>query len=125
MEILTNSLNWFEIPVTDFERAKLFYSMIYNYEMPDQMMGPLHMGFLLVEKGGIGGAIVQGEGYVPSQEGTLVYLNGGKDLNVVLNRVENAGGQIILPKTKINDELGYFAIFLDCEGNKVALHSME
>ena len=93
--------------------------------MPDQMMGPIHMGFLLVEKGGIGGAIVQGDGYVPSQKGTLVYLNGGKDLSVVLNRVENAGGEVVLPKTKINDEHGYFAIFLDCEGNKVALHSME
>ena len=124
MEMITNSINWFELPVTDFERAKLFYSMIYNYEMPDQMMGSIHMGFFLVEKGGIGGAIVQGEGYVPSQDGALVYLNGGKDLSVILDRVENAGGKVVLPKTKINDELGYFAIFLDCEGNKVALHSM-
>jgi predicted enzyme related to lactoylglutathione lyase len=125
MEMITNSINWFELPVTDFERAKLFYSMIYNYEMPDQMMGPIHMGFFLAEKGGIGGAIVQGEGYVPSQEGTLVYLNGGNDLSIVLDRIENAGGKILLPKTKINDELGFFAIFVDCEGNKVALHSME
>lgn len=125
MEMFTNSLNWFEIPVSDFDRAKLFYSMIYNYEMPDQMMGPVRMGFFLAENGGIGGAIVQGEGYVPSQEGTLVYLNGGKDLSVVLDRVENAGGKIIHSKTKINDELGYFAIFNDSEGNKMALHSME
>ena len=124
MEMLTNSVNWFEIPVNDFDRAKLFYSMIYNFEMPDQIMGSVRMGFFLVEKGGIGGAIVHGDGYVPSQEGTLVYLNSGKDLSVVLNRIENAGGKIIVPKTKINDELGYFAIFLDCEGNKVALHSM-
>ncbi len=124
MEMLTNSVNWFEIPVNDFDRAKLFYSMIYNFEMPDQIMGSVRMGFFLVEKGGIGGAIVHGDGYVPSQEGTLVYLNSGKDLSVVLNRVENAGGKIIVPKTKINDELGYFAIFFDCEGNKVALHSM-
>jgi len=125
MEMLTNSINWFEIPVSDFDRAKLFYSMIYNYEMPDQMMGPIHMGFFQVEKGGIGGAIVQGEGYVPSQQGTTVYLNGGNDLSVVLDRVESSGGKVIVPKTNINDEMGYFAIFLDCEGNKVALHSMK
>ena len=124
MEMLTNSLNWFEIPVSDFDRAKLFYSMIYNYEMPDQMMGPVHMGFFLVDKGGIGGAIVHGDGYVPSHEGTMVYLNGGKDLSVVLGRVEKAGGKIVVPKTKIDDELGYFAIFHDCEGNKIGLHSM-
>jgi predicted enzyme related to lactoylglutathione lyase len=124
MEMLKHSINWFEIPVSDFDRAKLFYSMIYNYEMPDQLMGPIRMGFFLVEKGGIGGAIVYGEGCVPSQEGTLVYLNGGKDLSVILDRVENAGGKVITPKTKITDELGYYAIFRDCEGNRVALHSM-
>jgi predicted enzyme related to lactoylglutathione lyase len=125
MEMLKNSINWFEIPVSDFDRAKLFYSMIYNYEMPEQMMGPIRMGFFLVEKGGIGGAIVNGEGYLPSQEGSLVYLNGGENLSIVLDRVENAGGKIVMPKTKINDELGHYAIFLDCEGNKVALHSMK
>ena len=125
MEMMTNSLNWFEIPVSDFERAKLFYSMIYNYEMPEQMMGPTRMGFFPVDEGGVGGAIVHGDGSIPSQEGTLVYLNGGKDLSVVLDRVEKAGGKIILPKTKIDDEMGYYAIFTDCEGNKVALHSME
>jgi predicted enzyme related to lactoylglutathione lyase len=124
MESMKNSINWFEIPVTDFERAKLFYSMIYNYEMPEEKMGANHLGFFLVKQGGIGGAIVHGEGYIPSPDGTLVYLNGGKDLNTMLDRVEKAGGKILKPKTKINDNLGYFAIFVDSEGNRVALHSM-
>ena len=123
--MLKNSLNWFEIPVSDFERAKLFYSMIYKYEMPEQMMGPFRMGFFQVETGGIGGAIIHGEGHIPSQEGSLVYLNGGDDLNIVLDRVENAGGKILKPKTKIADEMGFYAIFLDSEGNRVALHSMK
>jgi len=124
MEFLTNSLNWFEIPVSDFARAKLFYSMIYNYEMPEQEMGDLKLGFFMVKPGGIGGAIVQGKEYVPAAEGTMVYLNGGNDLDIVLNRVEGAGGQVVQRKTKISDELGYFATFFDTEGNKVAIHSM-
>ena len=124
MEMMTNSLNWFEIPVSDFERARKFYSTIYDYDMPEQKMGPVYMGFFLMELGGIGGAIVHGEGYVPSQEGTLVYLNGGPDLSVVLDRIEAAGGKVVLSKTKINDELGYYAIFIDSEGNKLAIHSM-
>jgi predicted enzyme related to lactoylglutathione lyase len=119
-----NSLNWFEIPVADFKRAKLFYSMIYNCEMPEEMMGGFQTGFFQVEHGGIGGAIVQGEGYVPSGQGSLVYLNGGEDLSVVLNRVLKAGGKIVQSKTKISDDLGYYAIFIDSEGNRVALHSM-
>ena len=125
MEMLTHSVSWFEIPVSDFERAKLFYSMIYKYEMPEQMIGASRMGFFLAEKEGVGGAIVHGEGYVPSQEGSLVYLNGGEDLSVVLGRVENAGGKILVPKTLITEEMGYYAVFLDSEGNRIGLYSQK
>ncbi|MDB5349672.1 MAG: hypothetical protein JWN86_919 [Planctomycetota bacterium] len=125
MEMVTNAVNWCEIPVADFDRAKAFYSAIFDYDMPSQQMGPNQMGFLLFEQGkGVGGAIVKGHGYVPSQEGVLVYLNGGSDLAIVLNRVEAAGGTVLLGKTAITPELGFFAFFLDSEGNKLALHSM-
>ena len=93
--------------------------------MPEQMMGASRMGFFLAEKEGVGGAIVHGEGCVPSQEGTLVYLNGGEDLSVVLGRVESAGGKILVPKTLITEEMGYYAVFLDSEGNKVGLYSQK
>jgi hypothetical protein len=125
MEMVTNALNWFEIPVTDFDRAKKFYSAIFDFEMPEMQMGPNRMGFLLYEQGkGVGGAIFQGEGSVPSDKGTLVYLNGGSDLNVILGRVEAAGGRVAQPKTEIGHGYGYSALFIDTEGNKVGLHSM-
>jgi predicted enzyme related to lactoylglutathione lyase len=94
--------------------------------MPDMMMGSYHMGFLLYDQegGGIGGAIVDGDGYAPSDKGSKIYLNGGSDLNNVLNRVEKAGGKVVLPKTQITPELGCFASFTDTEGNVVSLHSM-
>jgi predicted enzyme related to lactoylglutathione lyase len=125
MEMLDNAITWFEIPVSDFERAKKFYSTIYDYQMPDTMVGPVRMGFLLYEQqvGRVGGAICLGAGYSPSQQGTLPYLNGGSDLNTVLNRVEKAGGKVLLPKTFIAPEHGYFAKFVDTEGNLIALHS--
>lgn len=124
MEMLKNSLNWFEIPALDFDRAKSFYSKIYDFDMPTQKMDELDMGFFLVEQGGIGGAIVTGDGYTPSQTGSLVYLNGGENLQTILDRVEAAGGKIAVPKFKITDEIGYCAFFIDCEGNKIGLHSM-
>jgi hypothetical protein len=101
MEMLHNAINWFEIPVSDFDRAKTFYSTIYDFGMPEMMMSPNQMGFLLFDqqKGGIGGAIVNGEGYVPSTGGAKKYLHGGADLNVLLKRVENAGGKVVLAKT--------------------------
>ena len=124
MEMTTNSLAWFEIPVLDFERAKTFYSKIFDFEMPSFQMGPNLLGFFLFDQnGGVGGAIVNGEGYIPFQTGTLVYLNGGADLVVVLDRVDDAGGTVLLGKTQISPQLGYYALFLDTEGNRLALHS--
>ena len=72
---------------------------------------------------GIGGGIVQGPGFEPSDKGSLIYLNGGDDLSGPLSRVEAAGGKIVLPKTSIGPN-GFMAHFIDTEGNKVALHSM-
>lgn len=63
MEITRNALNWFEVPVIDFDRAKKFYSAIFDFEMPEIQMGPNRLGFFLHEQGqGVGGAIVQGPG---------------------------------------------------------------
>ena len=59
----------------------------------------------------------------PSRAGTLVYLNADPDLAVVLGRIEKAGGQVLVPKTQISPEFGFMAVFVDCEGNRVALHS--
>lgn len=125
MEMLHNAISWFEIPVTDFDRAKKFYSTIYDYDMPEMQMGPVKMGILLHHRdnGGIGGAIVCGEGYQPATNGAKVYLNAGNDLTTVLGRVEAAGGKIILDKTEIG-QMGFISIIQDTENNHISLHSM-
>jgi predicted enzyme related to lactoylglutathione lyase len=125
MEMFTNAINWFEIPVNDFDRAKGFYSRIFDFDMPEMPMGPLRMGFLLHEQGkGIGGAITHGDGRAASSDGPRVYLNGGTDLANVLGRVEGAGGKLVVPKTEIAPGMGFFAFFQDSEGNEIGLHSM-
>lgn len=126
---LGNAINWFEIPVTDFSRAKKFYETIFNYEMPESIMGDTRMGFFLYdfENGKVGGAICYKEGfYYPSIDGALVYLNCQPDLQIVLDRVEKANGKILQEKTVISEEqsLGFWAMIMDSEGNRVALHSM-
>ena len=122
---LTNAINWFEIPVTDFDRAKKFYETIFDYQIPESMAGAKRMGFFLCDfkSGKIGGAIIHGDGYTPSQQGSLVYLNAEPDLQIILNAVESAGGKILQQKTLITPEVGHIAIFIDPEGNRVALHS--
>jgi len=120
---MANVINWFEIPVTDLDRAIEFYGTILGAAPQKWEMEGMEMAVLPMEGEGVGGALCKGEWYKPSQEGSLVYLNGGDDLNTVLNRVEGAGGKVVMPKTKITDEIGFFAIFIDIEGNRMALHS--
>ncbi len=124
----THAINWFEIPVSDFDRAKKFYETIFNYTMPENQMGPARMGFFLYDfqNGGRGGAIVHNpDFYSPSVNGTLVYLNCEPDLQIVADRVKNAGGKITQEKALVAENLGYWALIEDSEGNRVALHSMK
>ncbi len=122
---MTNSINWFEIPVTDFARAKKFYEILFDAEIMEMPFPGGKYGMLPCDmQNGVGGGIVQGEGFTPSDKGTVVYLNGGDDLNVPLSRIENAGANILLPKTAIGQN-GFMAHFIDTEGNRVALHSMK
>ncbi|MBK7938505.1 MAG: VOC family protein [Lewinellaceae bacterium] len=126
MEFVKNGISWFEIPVNDFERAKTFYQKILDFDMPEMDAAGIRMGILLHDRdnGGVGGAICFGEGYKPSgHDGPKVYLNGGDDLNVILGRIEAAGGKNLLPKTPIGENMGHFAFFNDTEGNVVGLYS--
>lgn len=123
---MKNAINWFEIPATDFTRAKNFYETILSVEIMEMPFphGKYGMFPADMQNGGIGGGLVQSEGFGPSMEGTMVYLNGGDDLNVPLSKVESVGGKIVMPKTSIGQN-GFMAHFIDTEGNKVALHSMK
>lgn len=117
-------INWFEIPATDFDRALKFYTTIFGIEFHAMDMMGTKMGMFPTDDNSGGGAVVCGEGYVPSTDGSLLFLNGGDDLEGVLNKVEGAGGKVFVPKTHIGEGMGYFAIFSDTEGNKLALHSI-
>ncbi|MET2986593.1 VOC family protein [Aureibaculum conchae] len=124
---MKSAVSWFEIPVTDFNRAKKFYTTVLGIGIKDHPMPDPTMEYGVFdykpEEDGISGAIFKGEGQHPSMDGTTVYLNGGNDLNLPLSRVERAGGKVLMPKTDIGEN-GFFALLADTEGNKVALHSM-
>lgn len=69
------------------------------------------------------GVIIKADGYKPSADGVTIYLNGGDNLRVILDKVEKSGGKILIPMTLHADESGCFATFIDSEGNKIGLHS--
>ncbi len=120
---MANAINWFEIPVQDMDRASKFYAEVLDGELHRQEVMGTEMAFLPMEGEGVGGALCKGEMHKPSSEGSILYLNGGEDLATPLSKVETAGGKVTLPKTKISDEIGYFAFFVDTEGNSIGFHS--
>lgn len=122
---MKSAINWFEIPASDFERAKTFYETVLDIKMAEPFPGMKYALFPSEPaEGGVGGGLLEETGYEPSQQGSLIYLNGGDDLAVPLARVEAAGGKIQLPKTSIGGN-GFTARFTDTEGNRVAFHSMQ
>ena len=123
---MLNAINWFEIPVTDLDRARAFYGSILAAELPinDDFPG-MRMAMFPYADPGVGGCLIKMDEAQPSADGVRVYLNGGEDLAVILARVVPAGGKVVVPKTLIHPEIGYFAIFGDSEGNLLGLHSMQ
>lgn len=120
-----NALNWFEISVSDINRAKKFYETIFGIDMQQQEMMGMKMAFFPSEdmNGKVSGGLVQGPMHKPSADGSKIYFNGNPDLSDSLSRIEKAGGKVTMPKTKISDDIGFMAFFTDTEGNNVALHS--
>lgn len=120
---MSNRITWFEIPVSDFDRARQFYEAIFAIEMEVSKINGYKMAFFPDGSQSVSGAICFGEGYIPSGAGSLLYLNADPDLNLVLDRVALCGGRILVPKTLISEEVGYYAFIVDTEGNRIALNS--
>ncbi|MDG5492348.1 VOC family protein [Psychroserpens sp. SPM9] len=119
-----NMVGWFEIPVHDMDRAKAFYETVFKVDIAIHNFGGILMGWFPFDekKPGATGTLIKQESYIPSQEGTLVYFV-CDDVANEIGRVEAAGGTIYQSKTEISPEHGHMAVFIDTEGNRVALHS--
>lgn len=121
----TNAINWFEIPVTDMQRAKHFYQTIFSIHMEDMNMDNMQMAAFPygMNTGKVSGALVKGDFHKPGADGVIVYLNANPNMDAVIEKIEKEGGKILMDKTQITPEIGYMAFFIDTEGNRVALHS--
>ncbi len=125
---MQNVISWFEIPATDIDRAAKFYETIFGLKMTAMDMPNIKMRMFPLDDpmNGIGGAIVDTGGFhKPSAtDGPLIYLNGNPDVQIIMDRVEAAGGKMVVPKMEISPEYGDMAVFLDTEGNRIALHNI-
>ncbi len=118
-------VNWIEIPVVDMDRAVKFYESSFNSNGFHKMsIGEFDYALFPCDDKFNCGALVKSEFSKPSQDGVTIYLDGGKDLSTILDRVDNAGGTVIMEKTHISLEAGFIALFIDSEGNKIGLQNM-
>ncbi|HEX7905686.1 MAG TPA: VOC family protein [Chitinophagaceae bacterium] len=124
---MKNAISWFEIPATDLARATKFYETIFGVTLSPLDMPNIKMRmFPIDDRMGVGGAVVDSGGFhKPSTtDGPLIYLNGNPDVQNILDKVEGAGGSIMVPKTEISPEYGNMAVIIDTEGNRIGLHSI-
>tara|TARA_R110002049_G_scaffold68949_3_gene178626 strand:+ start:1008 stop:1382 length:375 start_codon:yes stop_codon:yes gene_type:complete len=121
-----NVVGWFEIPVTDMDRAKAFYEKLLDIKITVHDFGGVVMGWFPSSGQAYGatGSLMKHEAYIPSDQGSLVYFS-SEDVQIELNRAVNAGGTILQKKTLISEEHGFMALLKDSEGNRIALHSLK
>lgn len=125
---MKNAISWFEIPATNLDRATKFYETIFGVSLIAMDMENIKMRMFPLDDmmNNVGGAVVDSGGFhKPSAtDGPLIYLNGNPDLQNILDKVEAAGGSIMVPKTEISPEYGFMAVITDTEGNRIGLHSV-
>jgi predicted enzyme related to lactoylglutathione lyase len=114
---------WFEIPSVDFERAVRFYEAALDVKLDRQDFGGQPIAMFGYEEPATGGAIVHSPSMTPNGDGVLVYLSAEPTVDATLARVEQAGGKVDGPVTKLPQDIGYIAFFTDTEGNRLGLHS--
>ena len=121
---MKNLVSIVEIPTTDFSRAMNFYSGILEIDIEVVEMEGMKMGLFPNPGEGVVVQLIHADNYKPAADGAVVYLNGGDDLQKVADKIEVHGGKMIIPKTEIGPDMGFYAVFTDTEGNKLGLHSM-
>jgi predicted enzyme related to lactoylglutathione lyase len=122
-----NAISWFEIPTKDLNRAQKFYEAILDVTLTPLDLDNFQMRMFPTEDSTcVGGSLCYSkDSHIPSAtEGPLIYLNANPDVQLVLDKVEKAGGKILVPKTEISPEFGFMALILDTEGNRIAFHSV-
>src|SRR5688572_31985200 len=115
---MRNLISIVEIPTADFSRAVAFYQAILGVSIEEIVMDGVQMGLFPSGEETVNVALVKGNDSKPAMDGTIVYLNTGDDLQIILDKIEPNGGKVIVPKTEISPEMGFFAMFRDTEGNK-------
>ena len=122
---MQTQVNWFEIATKDLQRATRFYEAVFATQLRQEQLseeGP--MAIFVRDDGQSIGCLTAPGWLEPTRQGTLIYLDAGPSIQAVLDRVREAGGEIVMERFQLPNDIGYIAQFIDSEGNRLALHAM-
>lgn len=132
-------INWFEIPVTNLDRAAALYAATLGYELKREVFfGVPHAIFNIAgnhvdsaadgtggsgERDAVTGALISDPKRAPRRgTGTVVYLHAQDGVPACLARGVEAGAKVVQPTTDIGP-FGTIALIEDFDGNVVGLHA--
>jgi len=115
-------IKFIEIPVVNLERASDFYKAIFGLSLNYMELRNAKLALFCIPGDQTNGALVQGAGYQPSKNGTLIYMDGGEDMVSLISRIPKFGGKVTMDRSSLDDH-GFVARFIDTEGNKIGIHS--
>jgi predicted enzyme related to lactoylglutathione lyase len=117
-------INWFEIPVTNIDKAAALYAAVLGVELKrEDFFGVPHAVFLKGDQDGVTGTLISDPKRAPSKGvGTVVYLHAKDGVAACLARATTAGAKVVQPTTAIGP-FGTIALIEDLDGNVVGLHA--
>lgn len=121
---MKNAINWFEIPVSDLDRATRFYESILDTRLQRETMDGVELAMFPMDEKSVSGALAKADFLAPSADGSVVYLNAEGIMDQAIAKAQKMGSTVFFPKTAIGEN-GFIAHISDSEGNKIALHSMQ
>jgi predicted enzyme related to lactoylglutathione lyase len=120
----SRAIAWFEIPVTDLDRAQRSYEALLGRPLRREAMGPSQLAVFAYGDGATGGCLIHAPGHVPAADGVRIYLNAEPSLDAAVGRAERAGLRIDTPRVDLPGGMGAFAVVVDSEGNRIGLHAL-
>jgi predicted enzyme related to lactoylglutathione lyase len=126
MDKNSNSLNWFEIPAKDISRAQKFYETVFQVKMDPmpEMMGMKMTGFPAeMGNGKAVGCLAQSDQHKPATDGVVIYLNANPQIQPVVDRVEAAGGKVVMPTMEFSPDIGKMSFIIVSEAIMIGIHA--
>ncbi len=125
-----NVVGWFEIPVSDMDRAVKFYNDLFGFSLEASPFGGDQIAMFPADfekdPPGAAGCLYKGKDAIPGSSGTIVYFTSPSgDCANELKKAHELGAKVIMEKTEIPDGHGFFTLIQDSEGNRIAIHSQQ